>query len=369
MKKVLLIDYYGTCTADGREVGHSGKVLNEYKDLIKDYYEVSAALSPCLVNGLNDRKTDAFRRIYTLKYNICMENLKSVTKRFKDKLKLFYNLHQAFKLKDYDIMWFYRTDFFLALYLSLFIPKKRRRVNFSKIVVQLYHNSFGENIFGRLLNHIYYAGFKKADGIISTQKGLKNLGIPYINIPDYYYDAQKYEKYRNMHKEEKAVCVGTMSPYKQVGPLADAFSKNGIPLEIRGCFYDKEQYNQLSKYAGENIVIEDAVLTEDEYYCAIAGAKYAVLPYDMGQYQSRTSGVLQECLFLNTVAVAPWQLLRENGIEGIGYNNIEELADASFFDRDVQWDRVYEQLSDEYSLEKVRRSLAGLLRELSESPA
>ena len=63
----------------------------------------------------------------------------------------------------------------------------------------------------------------------------------------------------------------------------------------------------------------------------LAGAKYTVLPYDMRQYKSRTSGVLIESLFVNTTAIAPEQLLRENQIDGIGYQNIEELNDPSVF--------------------------------------
>ncbi len=53
----------------------------------------------------------------------------------------------------------------------------------------------------------------------------------------------------------------------------------------------------------------------------------------MGQYQSRTSGVLIESLFLDTVAIAPKQLLAENQIGGIGYDRIEELKDITFLTR------------------------------------
>ena len=49
MKKVLLIDYYGICDKDGRAVGHSPKVLEEYSTLLGDCYTVSVAASPCLI--------------------------------------------------------------------------------------------------------------------------------------------------------------------------------------------------------------------------------------------------------------------------------------------------------------------------------
>lgn len=355
MKKVLLIDYYGTCDENGKAIGHSPKVLIEYGDLLKGEYVKSVAASPCLINEAVREQTQDFYRIYSLKYNIMTSDMTSFGKRVKDKFKLFYNLHQVFQIENQDILWFYRTDFFLALYFYLFISKKRNKKKYPKIVVLLYQNSFGENVLGRILNHIYYAGFKKADGIISTQEGFKDLGIPALYIPDYYYDAQKYEKYRRMEKEDKVVCIGTMSPYKQLVPLVEAFNVNGLLLEIRGFFFDKEQYQLLLKIKKENILIENVILTEEEYYRTLAGAKYSILPYDMGQYQCRTSGVLQECVFLDTIAIAPKQLLLENQIEGIGYSNIEELADSSYFTKKDAPDNSAKRR--EFDKEEIERRL------------
>lgn len=364
MKKVLLIDYYGTCDQNGKAIGHSPKVLEEYGELLRGEYEVSAAVSPCLLNEAAGEKIQNFHKIYSLKYNIITEGMESLGKRIKDKLKLFYNLYQVFKIDDHDILWFYRTDFFLALFFCFFLSKKRKKGDHPKIVVLLYQNSFGENTLGRILDRIYHAGFKKADGIISTQKGFKDLGIPALYIPDYYYDAQKYEKYRRMEKQDKAVCVGTMSPYKQLGPLVEAFNRNGLPLEIRGFFFDKEQYRLLLRNKKENILIEDIILTEEEYYQTLAGAKYSILPYDMEQYQCRTSGVLQECVFLDIIPVAPNLLLKQNHIPGIGYHTMDELKDRNFFEQNMQWDAVCKVLRDECDLEKVRQSLVQFLERL-----
>lgn len=361
MKKILLADYYGTCDSYGNELGHSSKVLKEYSDLIQDDYEISVALAPCLVRKITDGQSKDFCKIYDLKYDICMENLNSIRKRIKDKFKLLYNLHQVFKIHDYDILWFYRTDFFLALYLNFFIPRKRKK-RCPKIVVLIYQNSFGEYFFGRILNCIYNAGFKKVDAIIRTQKVSDKLRKPTLYIPDYYYDDRKYAKYQGMKKEDKVVCVGTMSPYKQVVLLADAFNRNGFRLEIRGYFYDKEQYCQLLENKRDNILVEDVILTEDEYYSAIASAKYAVLPYDMGQYQCRTSGVLQECVFLNTIAIAPEQLLQENQIEGIGYSNMEELADATFFETLQEID--YGSKRKEFDKKEIGKKLKKFLSDI-----
>ena len=364
MKNILLVDYYGICDTAGNAVGHSGKVLNEYKDLIHNQYKISAALSPCLINEIPEEQTGDFCKIYPLKYNIEADDLSSIWKRIKDKFKLFYNLHQVFEIDNYDMIWFYRTDFFLALYMFFFISGKRKTENKPKIVVLLYQNSFGKNILGQILNHIYYAGFKKANAIISTQEGFKDLGVPALYIPDYYYDARKYEKYRVMEKEDKVVCIGTMSPYKQLMPLVEAFNVNGLPLEIRGFFFDKEQYRRLSESKKENILIEDAILTEEEYYQTLASAKYAILPYDMEQYQCRTSGVLQECVFLDIIPIAPTMLLEQNHIPGLGYHMIEELKDRNFYEQNTQWRKVCMSLRDECDLEKVRQSLLHFLGRL-----
>lgn len=360
MKKMLLVDYYGTCDSEGSEVGHSSKVLKEYSVLVKANYEISAALSPCLVSKISDKQLRDFSNIYSLKYDIYMENLQSIWKRVKDKFKLFYNLHQVFKIHDYNIIWFYRTDFFLALYLMLFVSWKKKKIH-SKIVILIYQNSFGKSIFGRILNSIYYTGFKCVDAVISTQKNFEGLKKPILYIPDYYYDDQKYEKYQGMDKENKVVCVGTISPYKQVVPLVKVFNANGLPLEIRGRFYDQDQYRQVLEDKNDNIVVENVILSEDAYYRIIASARYAVLPYDMNQYQNRTSGVLQECVFLNTIAIAPKQLLQENQIEGIAYDKIEDLADISFFNRDFALD------NSEKMKEFDKKEIGRRLREFMEN--
>lgn len=355
MKRILLIDYYGTCDENGKAIGHSPKVLEEYKDLLEGEYEIGLSASPCLVSEICEEQMQKFKEICPLKYDICTTNMRSLKERIKDKIKLFYNIHQSFQLKNYDIYWFYKTDFFLALYFYLFVHKKRK--NRSKMIVLLYHNSFGENILGRVLNHIYYAGFKKADGIISTQKGFKDLGIPSLYIPDYYYDAQKYEKYRRLEKENKVVCVGTMSPYKQLTPLVEVFNENGLPLEIRGFFFDKKRYQFLVKNKKKNITIEDIILTEEAYYQTLATARYAILPYDMNQYQYRTSGILQECMFLDIIPIAPNLLLEQNHIPGLGYDKIEELKDQKFFKQNISWTMICEEIRSETALEKVRHSL------------
>ena len=94
MKKVLLIDYYGICDKDGRAVGHSPKVLEEYSTLLGDCYTVSVAASPCLIKEAGEQ----FHDKYTLRYDIYSDREMSVRKRIQDKVRLFFNINEALKL-------------------------------------------------------------------------------------------------------------------------------------------------------------------------------------------------------------------------------------------------------------------------------
>ena len=121
-----------------------------------------------------------------------------------------------------------------------------------------------------------------------------------------------------------------MNPYKELEKLIDVFNENGIKLEIVGKFLDQQRYLDLQCRAKENIIIENVVLSEDEYYRKLAGAKYSILPYDMKVYAGRTSGVLQETVFVGTIPIAPKRLLEENQVRGIGYEQLDEMIDMAY---------------------------------------
>lgn len=323
MKKITLIDYYGNCDASGKSIGHSPKVLGEYSELLQGYYQMEAVLPQCIINEADGRMFDA---IYRLPYQVVEEGNRGIGKRILDKLKLFVNISQALRKANGDILWFYRTDFFLFLYIFLCPGHKKR-----KMICLVYQQKFADGRLGKILNYIYLKGLQKFDGVIYTQKGMKPEHRKTFYMPDYYYDREKYSKYLDVKKEEKVVCLGTMSPYKKLEELVDVFNRNGIPLEIIGKFYDKERAERLRKNANSNIRIQNTILTEHEYYDKLAGALYTILPYDMGQYAGRTSGVLIEALFVQTFPIAPVSLLRENGVEGIGYESLQELSDTEIF--------------------------------------
>lgn len=346
VKKILLVDYYGTCDSKGNPIGHSPKVLREYRELIQENFVVGAALSPCMLKGAEV----LFADVISLKYNINAEGHKSLWERIGDKFKLLYNIKQVLKHDEYDIMWFYRTDFFL--FFSFYFNRRKYK---TKLIGQVYQEEFVGGMLDKLLNYIYKKGAMRFDGLIYTQKGMAGFHPNTLYIPDYYYDEEKYGKYRKRIKEEKAVCVGTMNTYKKLEKSVEAFNQNGMKLEIKGYFYNKERLKKLLEQKKDNVEIKDEILSEEEYYSLLAGAKYSLLPYDMEQYSSRTSGVLQESLFLGAIPIAPIQLLEENNISGIGYERIEELAGLNWMQKKVQKDDG--NWLKEYSKKSIRNRL------------
>lgn len=336
MRSILLVDYYGTCDKEGNPIGHSPKVLQEYYGLLENEYMIGAALSPCLIKATGQ----SFSEVFELKYNIQECGHKGLRERIIDKFKLFYNIRQVLKIRNYDIIWFYRTDFFLFFYLFF-----QKRISAAKTVALIYHEGFGQGKLGKILNFFYHRGASKFDGMIYTQKGMAGFHPNAIYIPDYYYSRDKYRKYEQVKKHDKVVCPGTMNPYKKLEETVDAFNLNEINLEIRGYFFDKKRFHHLLESKKDNIVIEDVILSEEEYYQMIAGAKYCILPYDMEQYAGRTSGILQESIFLNAIPIAPIELLNENGIQGIGYKDILDLGTkwTEMTDKEIDNSMLYEE--------------------------
>lgn len=325
MKKetIVFIDYCGSCDMEGKAIGHSPKVLSEYADLLKDSFRLEAILPLCVHEAV---KTEIFAAIRNLPYQIVEEGKSGILKRVVDKYKMFRNISMANKYSNHKICWYYRTDFFLFLY--YFFHRKPKN---KTMICLLYQQKFAMGFLGKLLDFIFRKGLSKFDAVIYTQKDMK---IPHPNsfyMPDYYYD-EKYEEYKGASKENKVVCLGTMNQHKELEKLVDVFNENGMELEIAGRFLDQQRYVKLKSRAKDNICIENVVLSEDEYYRKLAGAKYSILPYDMKMYEGRTSGVLLETVFVGTIPIAPAKLLEENEICGLGYDGLHELSNQLFFD-------------------------------------
>lgn len=331
MKKILLIDHWGSCDSEGKPIGHTLKVINEYKNILKDNYEVSAAMPECMSKEL---ASEGFEDVYSLKYSICEAQPKSIYEKIVDKLKVFYNLHEIRKIKGYDIVWYIRADFFMLFYMLL-----HKKVREYRVYTLIYHSEYGNGLLGRILKCIQTKSLEKFDGIIYTQKGMKIKHKNIFYMPDYIYDENKYEKYIPKVKKEKVVCVGTINSDKDIEGLVEVFNQNGYLLEIMGRFLDDKRFEDLQRIAKSNITIINKVLTDEEYYTKLGEAKYSILPYKMKAYAGRTSGVLQESMFVNTIPIAPGRLLEQNGIAGYGYGELEELK--SFAGESISHENIF----------------------------
>jgi glycosyltransferase involved in cell wall biosynthesis len=319
--KILMANYQGRCDVYGNAVGHSLKVLIEYASLLQERYSIHSATSPCLAKTI---KNDAIDKNIILSYDIVHKDKMSILHRSLNKVKEVININQVFRIKDVDVIWFYIVDYYLFLYLFFIRVKKKRMV--CLLYVQNY--SFGR--FHKIKDYIFRKALLRFDHIIYTHRKLTFPEMPTTYMPDYFYDENKYGLFRQSEKKEKVVCLGTMGYRKKLEELVKIFNAIGYPLEIIGCFYQKKRLDKLIEMASPNIVISNTILDEDKYYCTLASAKYAILPYDMDEYKNRTSGVLQECMFIGVIPIAPKELLHGNGIEGIGYRQIDELMNYDF---------------------------------------
>lgn len=318
MKKIVMCGYYGMCDSQGRSVGHTSKVTKEYFELLSQKMEILLKASPSIIKTLDE---EVKQKSEKLKYDIIIDTPFTLKKRVLDKFKILYNIYTCIEKTDEQILFFYQIDFFFFFYIWAFFHRKDK-----KIYCLLYHQNFTGGKVEGLLQWIYRKALGKIYGVAYTQKGLQISHNNTLWIPDYFYDEKKYGKYRNMAKQDKVVCLGTMNRYKKLEELVEVFKALPYLLEICGRFDDNERYERLITMKSENVTIVNTVLSEEEYYTKLGQAKYSILPYDMEQYTNRTSGVLLESLYVGSVPIAPRELLEQNELPGYGYLKLEELA-------------------------------------------
>ncbi len=168
-------------------------------------------------------------------------------------------------------------------------------------------------------------GLSRLDGCLVTNLQYKPQ-VPYIRIPDYYI-TKEISLYSKKEKEFGCVCLGEIRPDKDIVGLITIMRKKDIPLLIAGSFQDKKVYQIAKKYQTDNIKIENRNLNYRDYLDYLSKYKYLILPYDEKSYDGRTSGVLQEGIFVGAIPIAPRMLLRQNKIQGLEYQKISEIPD------------------------------------------
>jgi glycosyltransferase involved in cell wall biosynthesis len=227
------------------------------------------------------------------------------------------NIRKAFKQCNDEILWFVNIDWTLFLYLGICGKKT------NKLIVTTYCDK--DKFMRKFVGSIIARGLKEIDLIIATNPNL-SFEEKSIFIPDFYYH-DFYKKYEMLERSEDVLIIGTIRREKNVEQAFRVFKDNDLPLNIAGQFYEQKLYQQLRKDQVNKIKIRNERISDDEYYGLIGSAKYVMLPYNMKEYETTTSGVLLECMFLNAVPIAPTKLLEFNGVEGLGYNEMDEIPE------------------------------------------
>lgn len=317
---IILCNYYGMCDEKGRCVGHPVKVTKEYGMMLRQLGEVKLIASSCIVH---DSDLHMFAEVKELPYNISIVG-NSIYKRIVDKIKIMRNIQIA--LKEKGNIFFYQVDFFFFLYMWVLYKKSDKR----KIYCLIYQQSFADGKLEQVLQRIMTYGLNKVDGVIYTQC---NRPISHSNIrwiPDYVFDYEKYGPYIKKNKELRAVALGTMNRYKQIEELVLFWKKVDMPLIIVGKFDDFDRYQRVVNMAASNVEIRNELIDYEEYNNLLSTSMFSILPYNMEQYRMRTSGVLLESIYMGAVAVAPKELLEQNNLPGLGYEDISEISSVNF---------------------------------------
>ncbi|MBQ7584108.1 MAG: glycosyltransferase [Lachnospiraceae bacterium] len=361
-RRVCMAEYQGRCDEEGRAVGHAPKVLSEYFSLISDDHDISIYVPQTISDEIPQWVRDK-SDIYLLPRHIVMKGHAPALERAQNKLRMFGNIRYILKHSDADVIWFFNVEFYLFLYLMLFGNRHKR------IVVTLFLDGYHTGSFAGIKQRVFEAGQKRIYKCISTGAAFHFRNMPSVFVPDYICDDATYAPLRLNTKESYVVCLGTMDRGKQLEELVDAFCRISYRLLIAGRFYDKEWYRRLKEKASDNIEIRDEYPTNDEYLSLLSRATYAVLPYNEGRYSFQTSGVMQEAVFTDTIVLTHKDILKGNGIPGVGYVSYDDISDDLLmyggndnYDRNRAILSEYDRLRrDEYNRDSIKEKIKNSL--------
>lgn len=347
--KITMVEYQGRHDEHGEAIGHAPKVLKDYARYIQEDFSVEVFAPDCIFESVG--KSEVFER-KTLKHAICMKSGKSVFLRLKEKIGMFQNISQALKQAEGDVIWFFNIEFYLMLYLALHKKQKKR------VVCTLFQDHFPGGKVAKIKQSVFEKAQKKMDFIIATGPQLQFANCDSKFLPDYACDEKKYSKYRTEEKNGETVILGTMGVEKELEEAVQTYTSLNLPLTIAGRFHDKDRLSKLKALAGEKITFRDEYLSEEEYLALLGKSSYVLLPYSPKRYESQTSGVLQESIFVGTIPVAYEKVLSGNGVPGIGFSGWNTLSlDLLQKDQEVIYRGLENVRETVYGEESLRQNL------------
>lgn len=312
--KISLVDYIGYTSKEGTPIGHDLKALNETIRLL-DGSDMEVIAPKSYIKAVPHKSAK------TLPWNIVVDNKKdSLLRNLKRALLEFRNIRFAFKNYEADYLWFYNVDQFFFIYCFLF------RVPLNNVVITAFASEYPK----RYHNYCYLKCLKKIKLAVLTNQDSKYYGANTLFIPDYLYYPDIYDKYKCDVRQERILCLGVMNPAKKIRELVMTFRLIDYPLEIHGYFPDKKYLEDLQTFRRNHIEIINEYIEYEEMLRLIGSVKYVVFPYDMKAYTATTSGILLECVFLEAIPIAPGELLKKNGFEGLDIERVNDqiLVDA-----------------------------------------
>lgn len=336
-KHIVMVDYCSVCDEDGKPIGHGCKVGNEYYDYISAEFEVIQYVNRDMLPYIINPGKTAFAVPLRRGVGKCRRILSNLR-----------NMLEVYRKENNSILWFYAPDMYFFIF-ALFMRKGSH-----KLIV----NVFEEYRNNRMKHYIFQKALCRMDRVFVTNRNLLK-GIPQgILIPDYAYRKEQYDAFLRLPKRERVICLGTMNEKKLLKEAVKAFAENGYPLHIAGQFVSEEFYHYLCSVKTDNVIIENRYVDTNEYYSMLGGSKYCLIPYDADFYKNRTSGVLQECVFVGTTPVSHKEILDFADVPGVGYEEISELAEFSFSERDDCFAEKYQLQRDEfYRYDAVREKV------------
>ena len=321
MKNVIIADYIGNSSRDGTVSGHLQKVLNDLNYLLKDTFDLQYVVCSNYVEGLDDCNVIGQ-----------LERISIHSSKFREILQRKRNISKI--LQSGKTIWFVNIDFWFFLFLIFSNTRGK------EIFITNYLDYSKGSTFKRVL---YKLASKKIRSEFTT---IKDTWMPNQSfIPDYWYDEEQYEVFCEGGKKEQVVICGAISRAKDINGVIGAFKQNNYPLMIKGRFETDELFNNCinAVNGASNIQIDNKRLSDAEYYSLIGESKYVLLPYRKENYSGRSSGVMLESVFMDSIVIAPRFLLDELGISGYGYDKISDLI--GFDDDTLSSKRIKEILA------------------------
>lgn len=351
MKKLGLVDYECGIDIQKNPLGHTIKVLKEYPLYLCDSYKCYLIASKDILDA-NLSENICELNYIQLPHSIIIRQTKNIIYKIKYRFVCFFNIRAALKNSECEVLWFINVT--AMLYVYLFFCKKEGK----RIICTMFRQDFLSDTLGWAFDFFYRKSLSKVDLIISSSKNFSFLHNNVLFIPDYFYD-KTYADYRAEKKKEMIVCLGVMDRRKKLEKLIPILNKLNYSVVIIGKFGSTEYYKEILEMASNNIVVKNEFLPKNEYYTYLGQAKFCLLPYDEQTYINRTSGVLLESVFLDTIPITLLNILKTNNVLGININSLPEMNKRKLTELEVEkYYEYYKKMRDEtHNFKKIQKKL------------